>query len=73
MTNHDNLEPWQRVAIELGTIDYTRDGAVEADDHRGDFVYTEPACRLIAELRAEVDELRRDNRNMDSRIRGYHD
>ncbi len=60
-TQPDNLEPWQRVARELGTWD-SFDGPGSSgkcyDDEEGKWTKTEPACREIARLRQEVERLR---------------
>jgi hypothetical protein len=56
MTQPNNLEPWQRVAAELGTWDWSYDGLVGAVESQGEFVCTAPACREIARLRAELQD-----------------
>jgi len=58
MTQPDNLEPWQRVAAELGTFDCDCgwDGDMEPmEDGSGDWIKAEPACREIARLRAVLE------------------
>ena len=77
-TQPDNLEPWQLVARELGTFVETDESPYSMmeqvrNDTIGDWMLTEPACREIARLRDEIEELERDNRNMDARIRGDND
>ena len=53
MTDHpDNLEPWQRVAAELGTFE---PGALIWRRGHGSYVKAEPACREIARLRAVLE------------------
>ena len=68
MTDADNLEPWQRVAAELGTHDFERmlfEGEQSyasmepaPDRHDGEWTRAAPACREIARLRAEVADVR---------------
>ena len=62
----DNLEPWQRVAAELGTHDFERmlfEGEQSyasmepaPDRHDGEWTRAAPACREIARLRAELQD-----------------
>jgi uncharacterized small protein (DUF1192 family) len=51
----DNLEPWQRVAAELGTWEMC-DGTMQDWGDRGRYVDVWAACREIARLRTELQD-----------------
>ena len=71
----DNLEPWQRVAREMGTFrevdrgnPYTSMVKVEDAEGLGQWVEAEASCREIARLRAEIEELERQEAHRDRSV-----